>query len=77
MTDDPQKKKKPSSSKKAKSGKKSVTKVGDFELKKRLGKGGMGEVFLAHQVSLDRMVALKDAVERAVEERRLCRPLPA
>lgn len=59
MTDDPQKKKKPSSSKKAKSGKKSVTKVGDFELKKRLGKGGMGEVFLAHQVSLDRMVALK------------------
>ena len=39
--------------------KKSVTKIGDFELKKKLGKGGMGEVFLAHQVSLDRMVALK------------------
>ena len=33
--------------------------MGDFELKKRLGKGGMGEVFLARQISLDRMVALK------------------
>lgn len=39
--------------------KKSVTRVGDFELKKRLGKGGMGEVFLARQISLDRKVALK------------------
>ncbi len=39
--------------------KKSVTRLGDFELKRRLGKGGMGEVFLAHQVSLDRKVALK------------------
>ena len=59
MTDNPHKKKKPQSPQKAKSGKKSVTRVGDFELKKRLGKGGMGEVFLAHQISLDRMVALK------------------
>jgi eukaryotic-like serine/threonine-protein kinase len=39
--------------------KKSVTRVGDFELKKKLGKGGMGEVYLARQVSLDRIVALK------------------
>lgn len=39
--------------------KKSVTTVGDFELKKKLGKGGMGEVFLARQISLDRLVALK------------------
>ncbi len=39
--------------------KKAVTKIGDFELKKKLGKGGMGEVFLAKQVSLDRLVALK------------------
>lgn len=33
--------------------------LGDFELKKRLGKGGMGEVYLARQISLDRLVALK------------------
>lgn len=39
--------------------KKSVKQLGDFELKKKLGKGGMGEVFLARQVSLDRIVALK------------------
>lgn len=39
--------------------KKSVKQLGDFELKKKLGKGGMGEVFLARQISLDRMVALK------------------
>ncbi|MEO2014584.1 MAG: protein kinase [Fuerstiella sp.] len=39
--------------------KKALTRVGDFELKKKLGKGGMGEVFLARQVSLDRIVALK------------------
>ncbi len=39
--------------------KKAVTRVGDFELKKKLGKGGMGEVYLAKQVSLDRTVALK------------------
>ncbi|MFO0425456.1 MAG: serine/threonine-protein kinase [Planctomyces sp.] len=36
-----------------------VQQLGDFELKKRLGKGGMGEVYLARQVSLDRVVALK------------------
>ena len=36
-----------------------MQRLGDFELKKRLGKGGMGEVFLARQISLDRMVALK------------------
>lgn len=36
-----------------------VQQLGDFELKKKLGKGGMGEVFLARQVSLDRLVALK------------------
>jgi serine/threonine-protein kinase len=39
--------------------KKGVTRVGDFELKKKLGKGGMGEVYLAKQISLDRIVALK------------------
>lgn len=38
---------------------KKVTQLGDFRLIKKLGQGGMGEVFLAHQVSLDRQVALK------------------
>ena len=32
---------------------------GDFELEKKLGQGGMGEVFLARQLSLDRHVAIK------------------
>ncbi len=39
---------------------KKATKVfGDFELDKKLGQGGMGEVYLAKQLSLDRHVALK------------------
>jgi hypothetical protein len=33
--------------------------VGDFDVKKKLGQGGMGVVYLAQQVSLDRPVALK------------------
>ena len=33
--------------------------LGDFELQKKLGQGGMAEVFLARQISLDRPVALK------------------
>lgn len=41
------------------SGANRVQRLGDFELKKKLGKGGMGEVFLARQISLDRLVALK------------------
>jgi serine/threonine protein kinase len=48
-----------SSSKKSSSPRKRVQRLGDFELKKKLGKGGMGEVFLARQLSLDRLVALK------------------
>ncbi len=31
----------------------------DFKLLKKLGQGGMGDVFLAHQASLDRRLALK------------------
>ena len=45
----------PSSSSK----KKKVTQLGDFKLIRKLGQGGMGEVFLAQQISLDRTVALK------------------
>lgn len=36
-----------------------VTQLGDFELRRELGQGGMGKVYLARQISLDRQVAIK------------------
>ncbi len=42
-----------------KSGSRKVSQVGDFKLLRKLGQGGMGTVYLARQVSLDRQVAIK------------------
>ncbi|MFM9964811.1 MAG: serine/threonine protein kinase [Planctomycetaceae bacterium] len=44
---------------KAEAPKKEKTILGDFEMQKKLGQGGMGEVYLARQISLDRAVAIK------------------
>src|SRR5271166_1368056 len=35
------------------------TTLGDFQVKRLLGRGGMGQVYLATQISLNRSVALK------------------
>ncbi len=66
--------------KQGKSASKKVTQLGEFKLIKKLGQGGMGEVYLANQVSLDRKVALKvlskelakrkDFVDRFIREAR-------
>ncbi len=37
----------------------SGTKLGRYEIRKKIGAGGMGEVFLAQDAQLDRNVALK------------------
>jgi len=50
---------KTSSSSKESSGKSRASELGDFKLLKKLGEGGMGEVYLARQQGLNRNVALK------------------
>ena len=45
-------------------------KLGDFKLQKRLGNGSMGEVWLAHQESMDRRVALKVLAPRLSSDKK-------
>jgi len=42
--------------------------LGDFVIEKEIGVGGMGSVFLAHQVSLDRDVAIKILLPNFAED---------
>ena len=43
--------------------------INDFLIEKLLSKGGMGEVFLARQISLDRQVALKVLQQKFINDK--------
>jgi serine/threonine protein kinase len=50
-----------------------ATCVGDFEIVRMLGRGAFGIVYLARQISLDRLVALKISENRGSEGRTMAR----
>jgi serine/threonine-protein kinase len=49
---------------------KATTKLGDFLLVKKIGEGGMGVVYEAHQIGLDRVVALKVPAKHLCKDRK-------
>ncbi|MFO0948527.1 MAG: protein kinase [Planctomycetota bacterium] len=51
--------------------------LGDFLIQRRLGSGGMGEVYLAEQVSLKRLVALKVLRADLMADENYCRRFEA
>src|SRR4029078_9025431 len=49
------------------------SRVDDFEIIRMLGRGAFGIVYLARQISLDRLVALKVSANRGSEGRTMAR----
>ena len=45
--------------------------LGNYQIGRRLGRGGMGEVYLAHDIALDRTVALKVLRSHLVDDEQL------